>query len=190
VPCRWCPETPDARRSPTLQPGSRTWGTQLKPATLKAHRSLLACSILRSSVTRMIASITPAGWSPHGSRGLRVAKAPETAPSPPLRHDAACRKSLGTVRRGPTLQGLRRRKNRFQVHQAEPRKTYGRLGEALTPHSRCGTVPSPPIRVLPLNRVHANRKRCCCAGNMLDASRAHSPTARPGHARDCSARPR
>jgi len=157
-----------------LDHGTPSW----KPATLKAHRSLLACSILPQFGFRDIASITAqevASWfaRAQGSQGTRNRAL--AVLSGIMRHAEI----LGLRPPGSNpCQGLRRRKNRFEVHRLS-QQDYGRLGEALRRIEDTEPVVVALIRFLALTGCRKSEARLL-RWNMLDANRAALPDSKTG----------
>jgi len=178
VPMPLVPQTPTSTvadfAARFLEHGAPSW----KPATLKAHRSLLACSILPQFGFRMIASITPqevAAWFTRapGSQGTRNRAL--AVLSGMMRHAEI----LGHRPPGSNpCQGLRRRKNRFQVHQLS-REDYGRLGEALNRIQDAEPSIAALIRFLALTGCRKS-EALLLRWDMLDASRAALPDSKTG----------
>jgi integrase len=178
VPMPLVPQTPTATvtafASLFLDHGAPSW----KPATLKAHRSLFACSILPQFGFREIASITSqevAAWFTRapGSQGTRNRAL--AVLSGMMRHAEI----LGLRPPGSNpCQGLRRRKNRFQVHQLS-RADYGRLGEALKRIEDAEPAIAALIRFLALTGCRKSEARLL-RWVMLDASRAALPDSKTG----------
>lgn len=157
-----------------LEHGTPNW----KPATLKAHRSLLACSILPQFGFRDVGSINAqevALWfsqstASQGSRNRALAVL-----SGMMRHAEI----LGLRPPGSNpCRGLRRRKNRFQVHQLS-RDDYGRLGEALKRIEDTEPVVVALIRFLALTGCRKSEARLL-RWDMLDANRAALPDSKTG----------
>ena len=178
TPLPLIPETPKATvaefAARFLDHGTPSW----KPATLKAHRSLLACSILPQFGFRDIASITAqevASWfaRAQGSQGTRNRAL--AVLSGVMRHAEI----LGLRPPGSNpCQGLRRRKNRFEVHRLS-QQDYGRLGEALRRIEDTEPVVVALIRFLALTGCRKSEARLL-RWNMLDANRAALPDSKTG----------
>lgn len=157
-----------------LDHGAPSW----KAATLKAHRSLLACAILPQFGFRDIASVTPqevAAWfaRARGSQGTRNRAL--AVLSGLMRHAEI----LGLRPPGSNpCQGLRRRKNRFEVHRLT-RQDYGRLGEALRRLEPAEPVIAALIRFLALTGCRKSEARLL-RWDMLDANRAALPDSKTG----------
>lgn len=157
-----------------LEHGTPIW----KPATLKAHRSLLACAILPQFGFRDIASVTPqevASWfaRAQGSQGTRNRAL--AVLSGMMRHAEI----LGLRPPGSNpCQGLRRRKNRFEVHRLSE-QDYGRLGEALRRIEDADPVIVALIRFLALTGCRKSEARLL-RWDMLDANRAALPDSKTG----------
>tara|TARA_R110002110_G_scaffold411228_1_gene635366 strand:+ start:309 stop:1613 length:1305 start_codon:yes stop_codon:yes gene_type:complete len=157
-----------------LEHGTPIW----KPATLKAHRSLLACAILPQFGFRDIASVTPqevASWFARvqGSQGTRNRAL--AVLSGMMRHAEI----LGLRPPGSNpCQGLRRRKNRFEVHRLSEHD-YGRLGEALRRIKDTEPVTVALIRFLALTGCRKSEARLL-RWDMLDANRAVLPDSKTG----------
>ncbi|MFN3213715.1 MAG: tyrosine-type recombinase/integrase [Henriciella sp.] len=157
-----------------LAHGTPNW----KPATLKAHRSLLACSVLPQFGFREVGSINAqevASWfsqsqASQGSRNRALAVL-----SGMMRHAEIL--GLRTPGSNP-CQGLRRRKNQFQVHQLS-REDYGRLGEALKRIKDTEPVVVALIRFLALTGCRKSEARLL-RWDMLDANRAALPDSKTG----------
>ncbi|KDA01790.1 phage integrase family site-specific recombinase [Hyphomonas oceanitis SCH89] len=172
------PETPKATVSEFavrfLDHGTPSW----KPATLKAHRSLLACAILPQFGVRDIASITAqevASWfaRARGSQGTRNRAL--AVLSGMMRHAEI----LGLRPPGSNpCQGLRRRKNRFEVHRLSE-QDYGRLGKALRRIEDTEPAIAALIRFLALTGCRKSEARLL-RWDMLDANRAALPDSKTG----------
>lgn len=178
TPLPLIPETPKATvaefAARFLEHGTPSW----KPATLKAHRSLLACSILPQFGFRDISSISPqevASWfaRSQGSQGTRNRAL--AVLSGMMRHAEI----LGLRPPGSNpCQGLRRRKNRFEVHRLGE-QDYGRLGEALRRIEDTEPAIAALIRFLTLTGCRKSEARLL-QWNMLDANRAALPESKTG----------
>ena len=178
TPLPLVPETPKATVSEFstrfLDHGAPSW----KPATLKAHRSLLVCAILPQLGFRDIASITPqevASWfaRAHGSQGTRNRAL--VVLSGMMRHAEI----LGLRPPGSNpCQGLRRRQNQFKVHRLSKRD-YGRLGEALKRIEDTEPVIAALIRFLALTGCRKSEARLL-RWDMLDVNRAALPDSKTG----------
>tara|TARA_R110000868_G_scaffold123011_3_gene325932 strand:+ start:136 stop:1233 length:1098 start_codon:yes stop_codon:yes gene_type:complete len=157
-----------------LEHGTPSW----KPATLKAHRSLLACSILPQFGFRDIASVTPqevASWfaRAQGSQGTRNRAL--AVLSGIMRHAEI----LGLRPPGSNpCQGLRRRKNQFEVHRLN-QQDYRWLGEALRRIEDTEPVVVSIIRFLALTGCRKSEARLL-RWDMLDANRAALPDSKTG----------
>jgi|AntAceMinimDraft_11_1070367.scaffolds.fasta_scaffold01498_14 integrase len=178
IPTTLIPETPTSTvadfAARFIEHGTPNW----KPATLKAHRSLLACAILPQFGFRDVASVTAqevASWfsrsrASQGSRNRALAVL-----SGMMRHAEI----LGLRPPGSNpCQGLRRRKNRFQVHQLS-REDYGRLGETLNRIEDTEPVVIAIIRFLALTGCRKSEARLL-RWDMLDANRAALPDSKTG----------
>ena len=178
TPLPLVPETPKTTiaefATRFLEHGTPSW----KPATLKAHRSLLACAILPQFGFRDIASITAqevASWCARaqGSQGTK---------------NRALAVRSGMIRHAEILelrppgsnpcQGLRRRKNRFEVHRLS-QQDYGRLGGALRRIEDTESAIAARIRFLALTGCRKSEARLL-RWNMLDANRAALPDSKTG----------
>lgn len=178
TPLPLIPETPKATvaefAARFLEHGTPSW----KPATLKAHRSLLACSILPQFGFRDISSISPqevASWfaRSQGSQGTRNRAL--AVLSGMMRHAEI----LGLRPPGSNpCQGLRRRKNRFEVHRLGE-QDYGRLGEALRRIEDTEPAIAALIRFLTLTGCRKSEARLL-RWDMLDANRAALPDSKTG----------
>jgi integrase len=178
TPLPLVPETPKATVSEFavrfLEHGKPNW----KPATLKAHRSLLTCSILPQFGFRDIASITPqevTSWfaRAQGSQGTRNRAL--AVVSGMMRHAEI----LGLRPPGSNpCQGLRRRQNQFEVHRLSKRD-YGRLGEALKRIEDTEPVIAALIRFLALTGCRKSEARLL-RWDMLDVNRAALPDSKTG----------
>lgn len=157
-----------------LDHGAPSW----KLATLTAHRSLLACAILPQFGFRDIASLTPrevAAWfaRSRGSQGTRNRAL--AVLSGLMRHAEI----LGLRPPGSNpCQGLRRRKNRFEVHRLT-QQDYGRLGEALRRLEPSEPVIAALIRFLALTGCRKSEARLL-RWDMIDANRAALPDSKTG----------
>ena len=157
-----------------LEHGTPSW----KPATLKGHRSLLACAILPQFGFRDISSISPqevSSWfaRSQGSQGTRNRAL--AVLSGMMRHAEI----LGLRPPGTNpCQGLRRRKNRFEVHRLGE-QDYGRLGEALRRIEDTEPAIAALIRFLTLTGCRKSEARLL-QWNMLDANRAALPDSKTG----------
>ncbi len=172
------PETPKATVSEFaarfLDHGAPSW----KPSTLKAHRSLFTCSILPQFGFRDIASITPqevASWFARGQGSQGTRNRALAVLSGLMRHAEI----LGLRPPGSNpCQGLRRRKNRFEVHRLSE-QDYGRLGEALRRIEDTEPVIAALIRFLTLTGCRKSEARLL-RWDMLDANRAALPDSKTG----------
>ena len=157
-----------------LEHGTPSW----KPATLKGHRSLLACAILPQFGFRDISSISPqevSSWfaRSQGSQGTRNRAL--AVLSGMMRHAEI----LGLRPPGTNpCQGLRRRKNQFEVHRLN-QQDYRWLGEALRRIEDTEPVVVSIIRFLALTGCRKSEARLL-RWDMLDANRAALPDSKTG----------
>jgi integrase len=178
TPIPLVPETPKATvtefAARFLEHGTPSW----KPPTLKGHRSLLVCAILPQFGFRDIASVTPqevASWfaRSQGSQGTRNRAL--AVLSGMMRHAEI----LGLRPPGSNpCQGLRRRKNQFEVHRLS-QQDYGRLGEALRRIEDTEPIVVALIRFLALTGCRKSEARLL-RWDVLDANRAALPDSKTG----------
>lgn len=178
TPLALVPETPKASVAEFavrfLEHGAPSW----KPATLKAHRSLFACAILPQFGFRDIATIAPqevAAWFARagGSQGTRNRAL--AVLSGMMRHAEI----LGLRSPGSNpCQGLRRRKNRFEVHRLS-QQDYRRLGEVLRRIEHTEPVIASLVRFLALTGCRKSEARLL-RWDMLDANRVALPDSKTG----------